>query len=492
MGGFAPAVPWGEGGGVRLRRTVCLGFAGLLITGMAYAQGPSETAAPTAKDEQQPATQPQATPSSPLAIHVGDADLLIGGFLDGMVITRSTNTGNGIGTSFGTIPFKTLPNGTPNVPGNLSETRFSAQNSRLTLLGTSKVGDASVRGYIEADFLGNTSTSINVTSNSNTLRMRLYWAEYMRGKFEFLGGQSWSFMTPNRQGLSPMPGDIFYSQDVDTNYQMGLIWGRVQQFRFIAHPSDSVAAGVSIENPEQYVGSAVVLPTAFNAAQVDTGASNLATTSPVPNLYPDIIGKVAFDPHIGSTHQHIDAAVLVRGYKVFNPANSNNNTATATAGSLNFILEPVPNFRLIATNYVSKGSGRYIANTNLPDFIVNADQSLSLIRTWSGIYGGEVTAHNTLLYAYYSIAHADSNVVFDTNGTSRIGFGVPGSQIANRKIIEPTVGITQTLFRDPKIGGMQLYVQYSWVQRTPFSVPAGTPLTASTHMVYFDFRYILP
>ena len=102
-----------------------------------------------------------APPSSPLAIHVGDADLLIGGFMDATVVTRSTNPGSGIGTSFGSIPFTTTaPGAQPG--GNLSETRFSAQNSRLTLQATSKVGKASLKGYLEADFLGNrrrTSTS---------------------------------------------------------------------------------------------------------------------------------------------------------------------------------------------------------------------------------------------------------------------------------------------------------------------------------------------
>ena len=460
----------------------------VLMAGVANAQGPSATTAPTTNDQQPTG----GTPSSPLAIHVGDADLLIGGFMDGTNITRTTNTGNGIGTSFGTIPFKTLANGQPNVPGNLTEDRFSAQNSRITLMATSKWHDTNLRGYLEADFLGNTSTSINVTSNSNTLRMRLYWAQVQTGKFEFLAGQSWSFITPNRNGLSPMPGDLFYSQDVDTNYQMGLTWQRDMQFRFISHPSDTVAFGVSLENPEQYVGSATVLPTAFNAAQVDTGASNVAATSPVPNLYPDVITKVAFDPKTGNTHQHIDAAFVVRGYKVFNPANNNTYDATGTGGSVNLVVEPVANFRLIATQFFSHGSGRYIANTNLPDFIVNADQSLSIVKSWSGIWGAEITAHNTLLYGYWSYAHAEQNVGVDTNGTTRIGFGVPNSQSANHKIQEPTVGFTHTFFRDPKIGGMQMMVQYSWVERTPYSVPAGTPGKATTHMVYVNVRYILP
>src|SRR5580698_4101857 len=127
-------------------------------------------------------------------------------------VTRSTNTGNGIGTNFSNFPFTTTATGAPNPTGNLAETRFSAQNSRITLQATSKVGSASVKGYLEADFLGNTAQNLNVTSNSDGLRMRLYWAQVQTGKFEFLAGQSWSFMTPNRTGLSPMPGDLFYSQ----------------------------------------------------------------------------------------------------------------------------------------------------------------------------------------------------------------------------------------------------------------------------------------
>jgi hypothetical protein len=440
-----------------------------------------------------PAAAQQATPSSPLAIHVGDADLLLGGFMDATVITRSTNPGTGIGTSFGSIPFTTTAAGAPNPAGQLGETRFSTQNSRLTLQATSKAGGGNLKGYVEADFLGNTASNLNVTSNSDGLRMRLYWAQYTRGKFEFLAGQSWSFLTPNRNGLSPMPGDLFYSQDVDTNYQMGLTWGRTTQFRFIAHASDTVTAGVSIENPEQYVGGAVVLPAAFTAAEVDAGAANVGSSSAVPNAYPDIIGKIAFDPKTGNTHQHIDAAFMVRGYKTFNPATSADFTATGSAESVNVVLEPVKNFKLVATNFFSSGGGRYIANTNIPDFIVNADQSMSLVKSWSGIYGAEIQAGSkSLLYGYYSIAQATQNTAFDANGTTSIGFGVANSQSANHKVQEATVGLVQTLFRDPKVGGMQVMLQFSNVQRTPFAVPANTPSDAKTNMLYVNVRYLLP
>lgn len=425
----------------------------------------------------------QTASTSPLAIHVGDADLLVGGFMDATLVSRDVYTGNGLGTAFGSNPFSNTPQ------GNIGESRLSTQNSRITLMATSKVpGGGDVKGYLEADFLGNAPNGLNVTSNSNTLRMRLYWADYTQGKFEFLAGQSWSMLTPNRNGLSPMPGDLFYGQEMDTNYQMGLTWGRTTQFRFIAHATDTVTAGVSLENPEQYVGSAVALPAALPGFEVDTGG--IATN--VPNRYPDIIGKIAFDPKTGATHQHIDAAVLVRGFSTYNPTTSTSYAATATGGEVNAVVEPVKNLRLIGNAFFSSGGGRYIANTNLPDFVVNADGSLGLVKSRSFIVGPELQAGpKTLLYGYYSEAHADQAVAVDANGKP-IGFGVAGNGAANQKIKEPTVGFVQTFFRDPKIGGMQVIFQYSYVERAPFSVPIGTPATAKMNMVYVDVRYLLP
>jgi hypothetical protein len=424
-----------------------------------------------------------------------------------MSVTRSTNTGNGIATNFGSIPFTTTTAGVPNVPGNLSETRFSAQNSRLTLQATSKMGDMNVKGYIEADFLGNTSTNLNVTSNSNGLRMRLYWAQVTMGKFEFLAGQSWSMMTPNRTGISPAPGDIFFSQNADTNYQAGLVWARTPGFRFLVHPGGMITAGLGLENPQQYVGGAVVLPATWVAtpaigAQVDTGASNLGASSPVPNRFPDFIGKIALDPkmHEGKLHEHIDAAFLVRSYRTFMPSTSTKYSKTGTAGSINASLEPgVPNVHIVLMNYFSDGSGRYIANTNIPDFIVNADGSMQTVSSWSGIYGAEANVKKSLVYGYYSRAQADAKTALDVDPTKIIGFGVPNSQSANHKVEEDTVGLTQTIVRDPKFGGLQIWLQYSHVKRTVFSspttVPSGGTLpgnVAKTNMFYVNFRYILP
>jgi len=447
------------------------------------ATDPATPAAAPAPPPQIVTNTPVPTPTSPLALHIGDADITLGGFMDATSVTRSTNPGTGIGTSFGSLPFSNAP------AGQLPETRLSAQNSRITLGATSKAGDATIKGYVEADFLGNAATSLDVTSNANTLRMRLYWVQATTGKFEFLAGQSWSFLTPNRNGLSPNPGDIFYSQDMDTNYQMGLTWGRVNQFRFVYHASKVVAAGISLENPEQYTGSVVTLPATFTGAEVDNG-SNTAT----PNRYPDIIVKLAIDPQTGSTHQHLEVAGLVRGFETVDPKD-NKFSATGTGGSVVANIEPVKNLHFIGTGFFSSGGGRYIANTNIPDFIVNSNSSMTLVDARSFIGGIEdQMMAKTQIFGYYSEARADAATTIDTTAKvpGTIGFGVAGQSGANQKIQEGTIGLTQVFFRDPKIGGMQMILQYSYVKRTPFSVAAGAPTFAKANMVFVDIRYILP
>ncbi|MGH9343247.1 MAG: hypothetical protein ACRD19_05740, partial [Terriglobia bacterium] len=175
--------------------------------------------------EQNPAIPNSPIPAQPLKI--GNATLTPVGFVDATAFFRSRNLGSGIGASFGGLPFSNT------TAGRLSETRLTIQNSRFGLQYDSQFDNNKVRGYMETDFLGAQPTNAFVTSNSDSLRIRLYWVDLTRGKFEFLAGQSWSLLTPGRTGISPMPSDIFYTQDMDTNYQVGLTWSRQLQFRFV-------------------------------------------------------------------------------------------------------------------------------------------------------------------------------------------------------------------------------------------------------------------
>jgi Porin subfamily len=418
-------------------------------------------------------------PVSPLSFRIGGADFTPGGFMDLTSIFRSTNVGSGIGTSFGGLPFSNA------AAGQLTESRFSAQNSRLTLRVNAKTGKETVTGYVEADFLGALPNNGFVTSNSDSMRMRLYWVQVLRGKWEVLGGQSWSMLTPNRAGISPLPGDLFFSQNVDTNYQVGLTWTRAPQFRLIYHANKNWTAGFSLENPEQYVGTSVVLPSSYYTGQFDTTA---ATST--PNMHPDIIGKIAADGHAGSRAMHVEAVGLLRTFRSLRQAGGTSH-AMGAGGSLNMNLELAKNFRFLVNTFYSNGGGRYIFGLG-PDAIVRADGTVSPVHATSGIAGFEFQSDpKTAWYTYYGGAYFSKNCSVGSPGQF-FGFGCPGSSNANREIQELTFGFTRTFWKNPNYGALQWMTQYSYVTRNPWVVAAGSPSGAHAHMIYLNLRYVLP
>jgi hypothetical protein len=423
------------------------------------------------------------TKSSPLQIRIGDATITPVGFMDFASVYRSTGTGNGIGTNFGSVPFANTAS------GHLSEFRTSAQNSRLGLRVDAKVKGANVLGYMESDFLGFVPTNAAVSSNGDSLRMRLYWVDVQKSKIEVFAGQSWSMLTPNRLGLSALPNDLFYSQLMDTNYQAGLVWSRNPQFRFIVHPANSLAMGVSFESPEQYIGGSggggvITLPSAL--------ATAYATQLSVPNAHPDIIGKIAFDKNVLGLHQHVEVAGLFRTFKTFNPVNSTSYESHGFGGSLNFNLEVAKNLHVISNNFISDGGGRWIFGL-APDLIVRPNGSLSPVHANSTVDGLEYQFKKSFLFAYWGGVYIPRNIALDPATNKWIGYGYPGAPSGQNRIVqEPSFGLTQTFWKDPKFGALQTILQYSYVSRDPWSVATGQPGNAHAHMIFADLRYVLP
>jgi hypothetical protein len=219
-----------------------------------------------------------------------------------------------------------------------------------------------------------------VTSNSAALRLRNYFVDANNGKFEILGGQDWSLLTPNRNGLSPVPSDIFYTQNEDTNYQLGLVWSRAPQFRFVVHPSDNFAIGLALENPQQYIGggnggSQATLPSFLagqssfiNQFQYSESLGSGASISQVPNRTPDFIMKAAFDANPGGNHHlHVEAAGVASTYKDYIPDTSTfaankyvvpgSHTGAGFGFEVNSNLELFKGFRLIENAFDSDGVG---------------------------------------------------------------------------------------------------------------------------------------
>jgi hypothetical protein len=444
-----------------------------------------------------------ATPPSSLSIKIGDTTFTPLGFVDATFFGRSTNVGSGIGTSFGSIPYNTSPS------GHLSEMNFSTQNSRIGFRVDSNVLGAKVLGYFEADFLGNQPATLFISSNSDTFRMRNVFVDVQKNGFEVLGGQDWSMMTPNRVGLSPLPADIFYTQDMDTNYQAGLVWARQTQFRFIAHPNDNLAFGVSLENPEQYLGGGngagtAVVPAAFSTAAGTQFNNGSGTNYTAPNLHPDIVFKGAYDGHFGDKLMHVEAGALIRTFKFANgtgkPVTYNTHSATAASGEVNANLQVARNFHLIANTFFGSGNGRYIF-AQAPDVVIRADGSIAPLHSYSTVDGFESNlTKNTLLYAYYGGIYIDRDQVFDSTATGStlskpvyVGYGYKGSSNnQNRTVQEGTIGIVRTLWKSANYGALSLISQYSYLTRNPWYVATGNPKNTHTNMYWLDLRYTLP
>jgi hypothetical protein len=452
---------------------------------------------------------------SPLQFHIGSATLVPVGFLDFTGVFHNHAAGGSIGTSFGSIPY-----GTTAYTTNLSELRLSMQNSRIGFRTDADVMGAHVIGYMEADFLGNNGTNVAVTSNSNTLRSRLYWVDIMKGNWELLGGQTWSLLTPGRVGISPLPADVFYTQDMDVNYQAGLFWGRIPELRLVYHPSNKVAAAVAIDSPDQYVGGSSGGPTVtFPSAIASTyGCAPNATTGAAvtsceldasqssgglgaPNLAPDVIAKIAIDPN---KRVHFEFGGVERDFKVWYPGvaavaatattpavpaiPSATYSAVGGGGFVNLHVEIFKGFRLMTNNFYSDGGGRYIFG-QVPDLIAHADGSISLIHAGSTVTGFEFTQKKTLIFAYYGGIYAGRNTAVDTTG-KLVGYGISSSQ--NKTIQEETIGFNQAIWKHPKYGAVNIIGQYSYLQRFPWVVSSGAPTYASLNEVFLDLRYTLP
>jgi hypothetical protein len=491
---------------------------------------PSDPAASSSTSSAAPpaaAAAPQNNePPSPLFFKIGSATFTPLGFLDLTDVFRSPAIGSGIGTNFSSLPYR-IPANFPNA--GLTEDRLSAQNSRLGIRIDADVAGGHAIGYLETDFLGNAATSISASSNSYTLRMRVYFIDYTKGKFELLGGQDWSMLTPNRVGINPIPGNIFFSQDMDTNYQVGLVWERTPQVRFIYHAAKTAAFGVSLENANQYLGgenglsgSAVSVPSpltgtnAFVQTQFDNGANSSGTN--IPNLFPDLIVKAAFDPMVMKRNFHFEVSGLLKEFKAntFIPsttANSGgtsiNSTAIGGGVSANINLEVVKNLHLIANSYWSDGGGQKIF-AQAPDVVIHPQLNgtsaftVSPLHSGAGIGGAEWQVKPKLmLYGYYGMIYVDKDAFPCTaalaktaaNNTCGYGFTTATATAAeadNRMISEGTIGFIPVFWRSPNYGALQLITQYSYLSRVPWIFVPNSPRAAHGSMAFIDLRYVLP
>jgi hypothetical protein len=436
---------------------------------------------------------------SPLSIHFGQARLTPGGWVDFTSYYRSTNVGSGLGTSFATIPYSNT------VQGGLSETRFTAQGSRVSLRADETFGPVRVFGYAEADFNGYLPSNAYVSTNSDSLRLRVYFTDLKSGRWELLAGQSWSMLTPNRVGVSPFLSEIYNTLHLDTNYEVGLTYARQTQLRTVYHFAENVALGFSAENPQQFSGSAATFPALFTTAQTDLGSSTGAGGgTATPSVHPDLIAKLSGDAGWGSRKWHFETAGLLTAVGILTPASITGSASVkdireggGISGAAN--MEVMKNLHVIVTGFWSDGGGRYIGGLG-PAFVVaqqgetSSPFSVQVVHSGSGIAGAEWLAHKDSVIALtYSSAYFARAFSTDPSTGELVGYGFPGSSNSNNRVLqEGTLATQTTLWKWPGYGSVQVITQSSYIQRAPWYLAPGAPKNAHVFVGYANLRYVLP
>jgi hypothetical protein len=300
-----------------------------------------------------------------------------------------------------------------------------------------------------------------------------------------------------------MPPDLAITYNEDQNLGVGVPYTRAAEFRVAYQANEHWAMGVGIENANQYIGGYVALPSQFTAvgAQFDNGANAGAA-----NLMPDILSKVTYDRDFSGRHFHgevtglftgAQASVMLVGSTFFNKHNT-----FGGGGQIAANYELRPKLLLLGNAFWSDGGAHYLVATG-PQLVVRpnlagTDVSLSMVHAGAGSAGIEWIASEKEAFAvYYGADYYGRNFFPDTTNTAHpgttIGFGGPGSPNTNNRAIQQvSFDWLQTLWKNPRYGALQSYVQYSYLTRAPWYVAPGDPKNAHLSMVYFGFRYVLP
>lgn len=393
----------------------------------------------------------------PTTIKFKGISLTPGGFLAAETVSRTRATSSDINTFFTGIPY------TANNLAHVSETNFSARQSRLSLLAQSKVGTATLSGYYEGDFLGVGTTSNNRQSNSYVFRQRQAFGQVaFDNGWIITGGQMWSLATETKKEIFNRQED--FPLQIDAQYVVGFTWARQYAMRVVKNFGDKFALGFSVEGPQATIGgrgfSAVT--TINSAAAPATIVTSGATTATTWNFFlnapgaggglynafdaagytvnkaPDFIFKAAADPGYG--HYELFGIVSIFRDRVYPcgvvGTNANDtvtpvtpttltgncgsatptvvssfgakNTSSTGGGAGASALLPLfgKKLDLDIKAVGGDGIGRY-GSAQLADATARPDGTLALIRTAHGL--GKLEWHPTPkidLYGYWGMEYA--------------------------------------------------------------------------------------
>lgn len=446
---------------------------------------------------------------------VGPATVTLGGFLAMETLYRSRNQGSDIGSTFSGIPFPSAPT------AHTSETRFSARQSRLSLLMQGNASpDTHLAFYGEFDFMAGPGSANSNESNSYSPRIRNVYGTVDWGDegVELLAGQNWSLLTLNSHGITPR--NEVPPATIDAQYSVGFNWARQPQIRIVKNWDHQLWVAASIENPQTTFAGApgnATLP-GITAVNTITGASEFdkAVNSLSLNHVPDVIGKVAWEPEMGGGQPlHIEAFGLYRSFynriQVTSATNAlglpvgNNNSNVSGGGfggSIAWSVFPkVLDLQITAMH--GSGIGRY-GSGQLPDVTIRPNGELAPIQETTALVGA--TWHATPMLDIYTYAGQEAqnpkyfNVATSATVTTHLGVGNPavvttgcategGTCAVNLQSEDQINGGFWWRIYQGKFGSFRFGGQYSYTKLHSFGGVGGVHAPTDSSMFFTSIRY---
>lgn len=482
-----------------------------------------------------PAQTAQGGSDGPASISFKGVTITPGGFVAAETTWRQRATSADVNTPFTGIPF----------PGNslskVSEFNASGRQSRVTLLGETKLSASKASAYYEADFLSAGVTSNNRQSNSYTLRQRqLYGQVAFNSGWTVTGGQMWSLVTETKKGIQNRQENL--PMTIDAQYSVGFSWARQFGFRVTKSFGDKFALGVSLEGPQTTFGGRGS-PTRFFINALGNGGglfNSFDGTGYSLNKTPDVVVKAAVDPGWG--HYELFGVISTFRARVFpcstasvaTPCSFDSTTSPSAAGAFNdtrtgggiglnarmpVVAKKVDfGIHLLAGD----GIGRY-GSAQLADVTARPNGTLALIRGGQAL--GTLEFHPVPQLDIYFNAGVEYafRAAYLTSTGAPVGYGsplfnnsgcaaaeqLPAAGTVNapsagltcngdiRNVVEDTLGFWHRLYSGSK-GKVQWGLQYSYLVKNTWSgnnnIPASVGLQpkAIDNMLFTSFRYYLP
>lgn len=444
---------------------------------------------------------------STAAVHYKGLTLTPVGFVAAEGVWRQRNITADIGSNFSNIPFS----GTTN--GNTSEFRLTGRQSRIGLMATGTTGSMKLLGYWESDFLTVGTTSNSNESNSYALRVRQFFLSAAKGDWTISGGQMWSLMTPDKNGMNPR--SEWVPLTIEAQYAVGFNWARQAGFRLVDKLSDVATWGFGVE-ASQTLYSARNAPGNFVTGQAGGSLLN-GTTTYSTDYSPDFVTKLAFDPK-GMGHWELKAVASSFRDRIFNattPTDSRNVTNWGYGVGFGIMLPFTSGGRDVMdiglSGLYGNGIGRY-GTTTLPDVTIGADTTLKPITAGQLMLTIETHPTKDLdVYSYIGSEYA-ARTTFVNGAGKGVGYGSPlnvnttcETEAAPTNNTTPNSGACSAdtraywqanlgfwyRFYKGAAGTLQWGMQYSYTSKNSWSGVGGAP-QAIDNMLFSSFRYVLP